>query len=50
MWRQTGPAYDEYRYNIGAIEHDPYILMGYLTSAYQNFTYEQIEGVLRQRF
>lgn len=42
------PGYDEYRYNIGAIEHDPYILMGYLTSAYQNFTYEQIEGVLRQ--
>ena len=24
--------------------------MGYLTSAYQNFTYEQIEGVLRQLF
>lgn len=44
------PGYDEYRYNIGAIEHDPYILMGYLTSAYQNFTHEQIEGVLRQLF
>ncbi|WP_425755638.1 CD1108 family mobile element protein [Ihubacter sp. rT4E-8] len=44
------PGYDEYRYNIGAIEHDPYILMGYLTSAYQNFTYEQIEGVLGQLF
>ena len=44
------PGYDEYRYNIGAIEHDPYILMGYLTSAYQNFTYAQIEGVLRQLF
>lgn len=44
------PGYDEYRYNIGAIEHDPYILMGYLTSAYQNFTYGQIEGVLRQLF
>lgn len=44
------PGYDEYRYNIGAIEHDPYILMGYLTSAYQNFTYEQIEGVLQQLF
>ena len=44
------PGYDEYRYNIGAIEHDPYILMGYLTSAYQNFTDVQIEGVLRQLF
>lgn len=44
------PGYDEYRYNIGAIEHDPYVLMGYLTSAYRNFTYAQIESVLRQFF
>jgi murein DD-endopeptidase MepM/ murein hydrolase activator NlpD len=44
------PGYDEYRYNIGPIEHDPYVLMGYLTSAYQNFTYAQIEGVLRELF
>ena len=44
------PGYDEYRYNIGAIEHDPYVLMGYLTSAYQNFTYTQIDGILRQLF
>ena len=44
------PGYDEYRYNIGPIEHDPYVLMGYLTSAYQNFTYTQIESVLRQLF
>lgn len=44
------PGYDEYRYNIGAIEHDPYVLIGYLTSAYQNFTYTQIESVLRQLF
>ena len=29
------PGYDEYQYNLGAIEHDPYVLMGYLTSAYQ---------------
>ncbi len=44
------PGYDEYRYNIGPIEHDPYVFMGYLTSAYQNFTYTQIESVLRQLF
>ncbi len=44
------PGYDEYRYNIGPIEHDPYVLMGYLTSAYQNFTYAQVEGVLRELF
>ena len=44
------PGYDEYRYNIGPIEHDPYVLMGYLTSVYQDFTYAQVEGVLQQLF
>ena len=44
------PGFDEYRYNIGPIEHDPYVLMGYLTSAYQDFTYTQIESVLRELF
>lgn len=44
------PGYDEYRYNIGPIEHDPYVLMGYLTSVYQDFSYSEIEGVLRQLF
>ena len=44
------PGYDEYRYNIGPIEHDPYVLMGYLTSAYQDFTSAQIESVLRELF
>ena len=44
------PGYDEYRYNIAPIEHDPYVLMGYLTSVYQDFTYSEIEGVLRQLF
>lgn len=46
----TYPGYDEYRYNIGAIEHDPYVLMGYLTSAYQDFAYSEVESVLRQLF
>lgn len=46
----THSGYDEYRYNIGAIEHDPYILMGYLTSVYQDFTYSETESVLRQLF
>ena len=44
------PGYDEYQYNLGAIEHDPYVLMGYLTSAYQGFTYDEVESVLRQLF
>lgn len=44
------PGYDEYRYQIDAIEHDPYVLMGYLTSVYQNFTYVQVEGILQELF
>ncbi len=44
------PGYDEYRYQIDAIEHDPYILMGYLTSVYQDFSYGEVEDVLRQLF
>lgn len=44
------PGYDEYRYQIDAIEHDPYELMGYLTAVYQHFTYEQVESALRELF
>lgn len=46
----THPGYDEYRYNIGTIDHDPYVLMGYLTAVYQDFTYNEILSVLRQLF
>ena len=48
------PGYDEYRYNLGAIEHDPYVLMGYLTSAYQGFTYDEVDytdkGTTKKRY
>ncbi|GHV14327.1 peptidase M24 [Clostridia bacterium] len=32
------PGYDEYRYNVGDISHNPYELMAYLTVKYQNFS------------
>lgn len=44
------PGYDEYRYQVDAIEHDPYELMGYLTSIYQDFFFGEIEGELRELF
>lgn len=47
---RTHPGYDEYRYNIGAIDHDPYVLMGYLTAVYQDFTYSEIQSALRRLF
>lgn len=44
------PGYDEYRYNIGEIGHNPYELMGYLSAAYGDFTYAQIEAELYRLF
>ena len=44
------PNYDEYRYNIGEIGHNPYELMGYLTAAYGDFTYAQVEAELDRLF
>ena len=44
------PDYDEYRYNIGEIGHNPYELMGYLSAAYDDFTYAQVEAEINRLF
>ncbi|WP_251496591.1 CD1108 family mobile element protein [Otoolea muris] len=44
------PGYDEYRYSIGEIGHNPYELMGYLSAAYGDFTYAQVEAELNRLF
>lgn len=44
------PGYDEYRYNIGEIGHNPYELMGYLSAAFDDFTYTQVETELNRLF
>ena len=46
----TYPGYDEYVYNIGVVGHDPYALMAYLTAVYGDYTYTDIEPVLREIF
>lgn len=46
----THGGYDEYRYNVGDIGHDPFELMGFLTSVYEDFTYSEVESVLRGMF
>jgi len=46
----THPNYDEYRYNIAEISHNPYELMAFLTAVYDDFIYSGIEGVLREIF
>lgn len=47
---QNYPGYDGYRYNIGEISHDPYELMGYLSAAFDAFTFEQVQGELDSLF
>jgi murein DD-endopeptidase MepM/ murein hydrolase activator NlpD len=44
------PGYDEYRYRIDDIGHNPYELMAFLTAAYQEFAYSGVEATLRQIF
>ena len=46
----THSGYDEYSYNVGEISHNPYELMAFLTAVYDDFTYSEIEGVLREIF
>ena len=44
------PGYDEYRLQIGEIGHNPYELMGYLSAAYDDFTYAQVEAEINRLF
>ena len=46
----THPGFDEYRYSVGDISHNPYELMAFLTAVYDDFSYSSIEGVLRDIF
>ncbi|GHU36140.1 hypothetical protein FACS1894105_06010 [Clostridia bacterium] len=44
------PGYDEYRYNVGEISHNPYEMMAYLTAKYQAFTYDAVYADLQALF
>ena len=46
----THSGYDEYRYDIGDIGHDPFELMAFLTAVYQDFTMSEIEAIMREIF
>ena len=46
----THSGYDEYRYNIGDIGHDPFELMAFMTAVYEDFSDSQAQTVLRQIF
>ena len=44
------PGYDEYRYNIGEISHNPYELLGYLSTAFNAFTFAEIQPEIDRIF
>ena len=44
------PGYDEYRYSVGEISHDPYESMAYLAAMYDPFTFEQVRPELDRLF
>lgn len=44
------PGYDEYRYNIGNIGHNPFELMAYLSAKYQDFTLAAVQAELQRIF
>lgn len=48
------PGYDEYRYQVDEISHNPYHLISYFTALYGDFTYDQvadeIEAIFRQQY
>jgi len=43
-------GYDEYRYNIGTIGHDPQVLVAYLTAVYGEFTASSVSNELSRIF
>lgn len=44
------PGYDEYDYNLGAIGHDPYTLISYLSAVHTEFTAEGMESEIQELF
>lgn len=44
------PGYDEYRYDIADINHNPYVLISYLTVKYEDFKRADVQGDLRKLF
>lgn len=43
-------GYDEYRYHLDEIGHDPYRLTSYLTVRYGGYTSAEVQGALRELF
>lgn len=44
------PGYDEYRYSLSEIGHDPYDLAALLTVLYEDYTPDEVQGKLQEIF
>ena len=44
------PDYDEYRYNLDAIGHDPFALISYLSAVHTEFTAAEVQGEVESLF
>lgn len=48
--RRENAGHEEYRYNIAPIQHDPFILISYLSAKYGAFTFDQVKADLEELF
>ena len=44
------PGYDEYRYNLDQIGHDPFVMASYLTARFNMYTRDQVQAELAALF
>ena len=44
------PGYDEYRYHLDDIEHDPWQLTSFLTTLYDDYTRSEVQTKLKETF
>jgi len=44
------PGYDEYRFSIGDISHNPFELLAFLTAVYEDFTLSGVQATLQDIF
>ena len=49
-YQQRHPGYDEYRYNVDELGHNPYELTSYLIAKLRTYTRENVQGELRALF
>ena len=47
---RTHPGYDEYRYNVDELGHNPYELTSYLIAKFRTYTRENVQSELRALF